>query len=664
MPQSNGRRRVVIENVQPEIDGGRFPSKRVVGETVVVEADVFGDGHDGVACVLRHRGPSDPAWHEVVMEPLGNDRWRASFRVQELGLYRFTVEGWTDRLLTWRRDLARRVDAPDQDLAPELEIGAQLLEATAARADKADAARLKAWVAALRAKGDVALRAAAALDPELGATATRWPDRALATRYEREVTVRVDRPRARYSTWYEMFPRSAAETAGRHGTIADVEKRLAYVAEMGFDVLYLPPIHPIGRSFRKGPNNSLVAGKDDVGSPWAIGGKEGGHTDILPALGTLADFDRLVAAAGKRGIELAMDIAYQCSPDHPWVTAHPQWFRHRPDGTIQYAENPPKKYQDIYPIDFESDDWEALWEALKQVVLFWAAHGVRIFRVDNPHTKAFAFWEWMIAEVQATYPDTIFLAEAFTRPKVMYRLAKLGFTQSYTYFSWRNTRSELIEYFTELTSTEAREFFRPNLWPNTPDILTEYLQIGGRAAFQVRAILAATLGASYGIYGPAFELGEHEPRSPGSEEYLNSEKFQIREWDLAAPHSLKPLLTRLNRARRENPALQRNDGLRFHPVDNPRLLCYSKSSEDGDNAVLMVVNLDLQHRQAGWVHLDLAAMGLAEDQAFQIQDELSGSRHLWQGPANYVELDPASMPAHLFRVRRMVRSERDFDYYL
>jgi len=656
MRLSEGRHRVVIENVRPEVDGGRFPVKRVVGEAVVVEADVFGDGHDAVACVLRHQGPGDTAWREQPMAPLGNDRWRASFQVSELGVYRYTVEGWSDRFLTWRRDLARRLEAPDQDLAPELEIGARLLEAAAQRADRTDAAQLTAWVADLRAPGDLADRAATALDPDLLAVASRWPDRSLATRFQRELPVRVERP-------YELFPRSTG-VAGRHGTFADCEKRLPDIAEMGFDVLYLPPIHPIGRSYRKGPNNSLVAAADDVGSPWAIGAKEGGHTEILPALGTMQDFQRLVAAARRQGMEVALDLAFQCSPDHPWVTAHPQWFRHRPDGSIQYAENPPKKYQDIYPLDFETEDWQGLWEALKQVVLFWAEREVRIFRVDNPHTKAFAFWEWMIGEVHAIYPDTIFLAEAFTRPKVMYRLAKLGFSQSYTYFSWRNTRQELVEYFTELTQTEVREFFRPNLWPNTPDILTEYLQIGGRPAFQVRAILAATLGASYGIYGPAFELGEHLPRSPGSEEYLDSEKFQIRQWNLAAPHSLRPLLTRLNRARRENPALQRDAGLRFHPVNNPLLLCYSKTSEDLANAVLVVVNLDLQHRQAGWVQLDLAALGLEEGLSFQVEDALSGSRYLWQGAANYVELDPASMPAHLFRIRRKVRSERDFDYYL
>jgi starch synthase (maltosyl-transferring) len=543
-------------------------------------------------------------------------------------------------------------------------MGARLLDQAAARATGTDAAKLKKGAASLRARGDLQARGQLALDPELAAAAARRPDRRFATRHDIEFRVRAERPRARYSTWYEMFPRSTAANPGQHGTFADLERRLAYVAEMGFDVLYLPPIHPIGLAFRKGPNNTLTAGPADVGSPWAIGADTGGHTAIHPALGTFEDFERLRQAAERRGIELALDLAYQCSPDHPWVKEHPEWFRHRPDGSIQYAENPPKKYQDIYPIDFESEDWPALWEGLKQVVLFWCGKGIRVFRVDNPHTKAFAFWEWMIAEVQSAYPDAIFLSEAFTRPKVMYRLAKLGFSQSYTYFSWRNTRQELVDYFTEITGPMVRQFFRANLWPNTPDILTEYLQMGGRPAFQLRVILAATLGANYGIYGPAYELGEHQPRLAGSEEYLDSEKYQIRRWDLESPASVRPLITRLNRARRENPALQADEGLTFHLVDNPLLLCYSKTSEDRTNTVLTVVNLDLQHRQSGWVHLDLEAMGLEEGQAFQVHDELSGSRYLWQGPANFVELDPASMPAHLFRIRLQVRSERDFDYYL
>jgi starch synthase (maltosyl-transferring) len=433
---------------------------------------------------------------------------------------------------------------------------------------------------------------------------------------------------------------------------------------MGFDVVYLPPIHPIGVSFRKGRNNTLTPTPEDPGSPWAIGGAEGGHTAIHPQLGTMADFERLVARARDLGMEIALDLAYQCTPDHPWVKSHPEWFRRRPDGTIQYAENPPKKYQDIYPIDFETEDWRALWDALKDVVLYWAQHGVRIFRVDNPHTKAFPFWEWMIAEVQGVYPDVLFLSEAFTRPKVMYRLAKLGFSQSYTYFAWRNTKDELTTYFTELTQTHVREFFRPNLWPNTPDILTEYLQFGGRPGFMIRLVLAATLGASYGIYGPAFELGDSTPRSPGSEEYLNSEKYEIRQWDLANPWSLRDFIARVNRIRRQSPALQTDRGLRFHQTDNPMLLCYSKTSDDQSSVVLVVVNLDFQHTQAGWVSLDLQALGMDETRPFQVHDELGEERYLWQGRRNYIELNPHSVPAHIFRLRRRVRTEKDFDYYL
>ncbi len=492
----------------------------------------------------------------------------------------------------------------------------------------------------------------------------RHPDRSLATRHPRELAVRVDRVRARYSTWYELFPRGAATEPGRHGTFKDCERRLDYVAAMGFDVVYLPPIHPIGRSFRKGPNNTLTPGPDDPGSPWAIGAKEGGHTAIHPELGTVADFERLVARARELGMEIALDMAFQCAPDHPWVTEHPDWFRHRPDGSIQYAENPPKKYQDIYPLDFESADWLGLWNALKQVVLYWVERGVRIFRVDNPHTKPFDFWEWLIAEVQAAHPDILFLSEAFTRPKVMYRLAKAGFTQSYTYFSWRNTAEELTAYFTELAEGDVREYFRPNLWPNTPDILTEYLQFGGRPAFTIRLVLAATLGASYGIYGPAFELGENTPREPGSEEYRDSEKFQIRQRNLDDPSSLRGVITRVNRIRRDNPSLQRDDGLRFHPSENPMLLCYSKASDDLTDVVLVVVNLDVRNQQAGFLNLDLGALGIAPDEAFQVHDELGDGRYLWQGSRNFVELNPHTMPAHIFRVRRRARTEQDFDYYL
>jgi starch synthase (maltosyl-transferring) len=461
-----------------------------------------------------------------------------------------------------------------------------------------------------------------------------------------------------------MFPRSASNKPGRHGTFKDVEARLPYVSAMGFDVLYLPPIHPIGESFRKGKNNVEQADDGDVGSPWAIGSSAGGHKAIHPQLGTLEDFRRLVAAAEKVGIEIALDAAFQCSPDHPYVKEHPDWFRQRPDGTIQYAENPPKKYQDIYPFDFESKDWQNLWDELKGIFEFWIEQGVKIFRVDNPHTKPFAFWEWCIGEIKSSHPEVLFLSEAFTRPKIMYRLAKLGFTQSYTYFAWRNTKRELTEYVTALTRSETREFLRPNFWPNTPDILTEYLQLGGRPAFVSRLVLAALLSPNYGIYGPPFEHCWNASREPGSEEYLDSEKYQVHHHDLDRPGSLKDFIARVNRLRREHAALQTNQNLQFHHVDNEEIICFSKSSEDRSQIILAVVSLDPHHRQSGWVELPLEDFGLDADRPCQVHDLLSDARFLWHGRRNYVELNPEIVPAHVFQVRRRIRSEKDFEYYL
>jgi starch synthase (maltosyl-transferring) len=652
--------RVLIEAVRPEIDAARFPIKRVVGDRVIVEADIFADGHDDLSCRLLYRREEDSDWTAVDLAPLGNDRWRGAFSVERLGRYCYTVEGWVDPLRTWRRNMTARI-AAGQDVAVDMLVGAELIEAAAARASGADAERLRAWADDVRTEQDVELRNARALDGDLADLALRYPDRALACRYDRELVVVVDRERARFSSWYELFPRSCAPEPGRHGTFRDVAAWVPDIAAMGFDVLYLPPIHPIGRTFRKGRNNAPEAGPDDVGSPWAIGAREGGHMSVHPALGTLEDFRRLVDAARARGVEIALDLAYQCAPDHPYVTEHPEWFRARPDGTIQYAENPPKKYQDIYPFDFECAAWRALWDELRRVIVFWIDQGVRIFRVDNPHTKAFPFWEWVITDLKAAHPDLIFLAEAFTRPRPMYRLAKLGFTQSYTYFTWRNTKAELTDYFRELTTTEVREFFRPNLWPNTPDILHEYLQTGGRAAFMVRGVLAATLGANYGVYGPAFELAEREPREPGSEEYRDSEKYEIRHRNPGVPGSLRPLLTALNRIRRDHPALQIDETLAFHDTDNPLLICYSKTSADGTDVVVVVVNLDPVYPQTGWVTLDLAVLGLAAGGAYEVHDLLTDQRYLWQGARNYVELSPAVGPAHLFAVRGHLRTERDFD---
>jgi starch synthase (maltosyl-transferring) len=651
----DGRRRVAIEAVSPEVDAGRFPAKRSLGEKVAIEADVFADGHDAVACVIRYRHQSDSAWTEVPMVALGNDRWRAEVIVSQLGRYLYTVLGWVDRFQTWRLQLAKRI-AAGQDVAQELKGGAQLVEAAAKRAQGVDAALLTKHAEAL-ASGS------ATIGKDLIDLMDRYPDRSEAVTYPRELEMLVDPERARFSAWYELFPRSAGEP-GRHSTFRDVETRLPYIAGMGFDVLYLPPIHPIGHTNRKGANNSIKASPGEPGSPWAIGSEEGGHKSIASELGTLDDFRHLLGAAREKGLDVALDIAFQCSPDHPYVREHPEWFRHRPDGSIQYAENPPKKYEDIVPFDFECEAWRELWAELLSIVTYWIDQGVHVFRIDNPHTKPFPFWEWLIGEVKRDNPDVIFLAEAFTRPRVMYRLAKCGFTQSYTYFTWRHTAWEITQYFTELTQSPISDFFRPNLWTNTPDILTEYLQTGGRPAFAARLVLAATLGANYGIYGPAFELIEAQAKEPGSEEYLDSEKYQLRSWNIDSPDSLREMITLVNEIRHENVALQSDRGLRFHTTENESLLAYTKSTTDLADVVLTVVNLDPHHTQAGMVTLPLKDLGLDTDKSYQAHELLSGARYLWNGPRNYVEINPHAAPAQIFRFRRRVRSEHDFEYFL
>lgn len=661
--QADGRR-LVIEHIDPQVDCGRFPIKRVVGESVVVEADIFADGHDQIGCQILYWHEKSPK--EISSSPmthLGNDRWRGEFSVGNLGRYGYTVEGWVDHFQTWRRDLVKRIDA-GQEIDVEFLVGASLLEDAATRAEGHDVEIIRRSVRQLRQEKDNELRKNVVFDPVLLDVVQHYPDQRLTTRHEGRLEVVVDRARTRFSAWYEVFPRSCSSQAGRHGTLRDCEAWLPYIASMGFDVVYLPPIHPIGHTFRKGKNNSVIAEPDDVGSPWAIGSEEGGHTAIHPQLGTLEDFRRFIERAKENGLEVALDIALQCTPDHPYVKEHRAWFRERPDGTIQYAENPPKKYQDIFPLDFETSDWRALWSEMRDVFLFWIKQGIRIFRVDNPHTKPFSFWEWVIREIKEQYPEVIFLGEAFTRPHVMYRLAKAGFSQSYTYFAWRNTKEELTDYFTELTHSSVREYFRPNLWPNTPDILPEYLQAGGRPAFMVRLILAATLGANFGIYGPAFELCENTPLQPGSEEYLNSEKYEIKSYDSDSPRSLKALIARINRIRNQNPALQSDRNLRFHGTDNPSLICYSKATDDLSNILIVIVNLDSNHPQRGWVQLDLSALGLDSNHAFQVHDLLGEGRFLWQGGRNYVELVPETLPAHILRVRRWTRTEQDFDYYL
>lgn len=661
MQPNEGRNRVIIEGVTPEIDGGRFPIKRIIGDETLVEADLLADGHDALSCALLYRKDKDPDWTEVLMEPLGNDRWRASFTVQELGLYCYTVRGWIDHFKTWSRDLQKRVQA-GQDVSVELLIGAEMVEEASKLATALDRDWLTTYAKTIKTGGAEGARQA--LSPELARLMLQYGSRASATTYDKELVISVDRELARFGSWYELFPRSCSPVAGQHGTFKDVEKRLTSISAMGFDILYMPPIHPIGKSFRKGRNNTTVVGPDDPGSPWAIGSSEGGHKSIHPELGTLEDFHHLVGAAAKAGIEIALDIAFQCSPDHPYVTEHPQWFRQRPDGTIQYAENPPKKYQDIYPFDFETEQWRDLWMELKSVFEYWIEQGIRIFRVDNPHTKPFPFWEWVITEIKRDYPETIFLAEAFTRPKALYGLAKRGFTQSYNYFPWRNTKWELTQYLTELTQTEVKEYTGPNLWPNTPDILTEFLQFGGRPAFISRFVLAATLGTSYGIYGPAFELCDNRPIAPGREEYLDSEKYEIKRWDIDRPDSLKGLISKINQIRHENPAFRSNANLHFHDVDNEQIIAYSRVNEDLSNRVLVVVNLDPHYKQSGFITLPLEEFGIDPYQPYQAHDLLTDARYLWHGARNYVELDPNTIPAHIFVIRKKVRTEHDFDYYL
>jgi starch synthase (maltosyl-transferring) len=659
----DGRSRVIIEAASPEVDGGAFPAKRVVGDVVVAEADIFADGHDLIAAVVLHRPDSETEWREVRMRPLVNDRWTAEFNVEKLGVHRFTIHAWIDHFLTWHRDMQKRVDggASEEELRVQLQIGLGYIRAAAARAGTRDRRKLESFAATL--EGDDALddKIEDAGSEDLLALMWRNAERRFVTKYPRELLIDVDRPRAAYSAWYELFPRSASPEEGSHGTFRDVEAQLPRIARMGFDVVYLPPIHPIGTTFRKGKNNKVQAEPDDVGSPWAIGGAEGGHKATHPQLGTIDDFERLVMKAKEVGLEVAMDIAFQASPDHPYVKEHPSWFQLRPDGTIQYAENPPKKYQDIYPFHFESDQWQELWAELRDVFAFWIGKGVRIFRVDNPHTKPLPFWEWCIHDLEREWPDLIFLAEAFTRPKIMYRLAKAGFTQSYTYFAWRHTKHELTEYFEEITKPPVSDFFRPNAWPNTPDILTEYLQYGGRAAFVQRFLLAATLAASYGIYGPVYERYVHQAREHGSEEYLDSEKYEVRHWP-DTDDDMTELIAAVNRIRRDNPALQQNATLRFHPTDNEHLLCYSKSA--GDNVVVVVVNLDARNTHAGWIDLDLAALQLEPGRTYQVHDLLSHARHSWHGPRNYVQINPSIVPAHIFRIRRRVRTEKDFEYFL
>ncbi len=658
--------RVVVEPVRPVVDGGALPAKATLGEPIRVDADVFTHGHDLAVAALRWRVVNAKgvagAWQEVPMTAFGNDRFTATITPTELGRLEIDILGWVDHLETWRRDTVAKI-AAGLDVQLELATGVGLLD-EALRSTvlpDTDRSRLMALRTQLQ-RGDGTPLADDAWTPILWRSSTRAPVAHLAD----PLPIDVDPLHGAFGAWYEFFPRSTVTSGtitepGAHGTLLESIDRLDHIAELGFDIVYLPPIHPIGTAKRKGRNNSTTALPDDVGSPWAIGSADGGHTSVAPELGTVDDVVTFSAACQERGMQLALDIAFQCSPDHPWVTEHPEWFAKRSDGSIQFAENPPKKYEDIYPLDFESSDWQQLWEALADVFRFWIDRGITVFRVDNPHTKAFPFWAWALATIRREHPETVFLAESFTRPRVMERLAKIGFNQNYTYFAWRQSSWELREYFTDL-STRTVDYFRPNAWPNTPDILTEQLQTGGRPVFVTRAILAATLSPSWGVYGPAFELLEHEPVREGSEEYLDSEKYQLRSWQLDRDDSLAPLLGRLNSIRREHRAFRNLDTLHFHETDGPGLLCFTKTDALGlGRPIIVVVNLDPFERHSGFVDIDLAAIGLPYDAEYDVVDELGGVTYRWHGNRNFVDLAPWSASAHIFTVHRVDEPTANID---
>ena len=638
------QRRVAIDRVAPEVADGRFAVKRILGETVTVEADIICDGHDELECRLLVRHGTFGQWQAVSMTCLGNDRWQASFTADRIGCWHYQVAARVDTFATWRRDLRKRFDA-GEDLATELTAGSELVCEASHRANAALAAEMNTLASQLRRDAGLAV----AESERLAELMTSHADRRQETQLNSPRPVWVDRPLARASSWYELFPRSWGSRPGEHGSFRDLAERLDYVQQLGFEIVYMPPIHPIGAAFRKGRNNTLVADADDVGSPWAIGSAEGGHTAIHPQLGTFDDFEALRQRAESLGIELALDFALQCSPDHPWVREHPEWFRWRSDGTIRYAENPPKKYQDIVPLDFACDAWRSLWQALEEVVRFWVDRGVKIFRVDNPHTKPFAFWEWLITNIHRTHPEVLFLSEAFTRPKTMYRLAKIGFTQSYTYFTWRVEKEELAEYFEEVTRPPVSDFFRPNFWPNTPDILHATLQEGGRPMFISRLVLASLSVGNWGIYGPAFELLEASPMEPGSEEYLNSEKYELKSWPLDAPESLAPLIRRINTLRREEPALATATAPQIEEIDHPQLLAWSKYDPATTNRIVVVVLLTPTAPASGHLSLDLTRLGLPVQGAVAAEELLTGERVVWPAGEAPLTLGPGQ-PAAIYRL--------------
>lgn len=658
---------VIIQNVSPQLDHGRYAVKRATGQDLVVEADIFKEGHDVVRALLKYRPEGAPAWKETPMRPLINDRWQGSFPVTTIGKWEYTIEAWGDTFCSWQEEIHKKFAGGIQDLRSESLEGSALVSAAAQRAGKsADAKALKAFAAELQEADAEGTNRIASL-PELSALMTFWPDRGLSTTYEPALPLWVDRERAVFAAWYEFFPRSAEGKADSGSKFRDCLGRVDDAKAMGFDVIYFPPIHPIGETNRKGRNNSLKCEPGEPGVPYAIGNSRqgvngGGHMDVAPELGTLEDFSWLVGEIKKRGMEVAIDFAINCSPDHPYVKAHPDWFFKRPDGTIKYAENPPKKYEDVYPLNFHNPDWKGLWKEMRDVIAFWCRLDVRTFRVDNPHTKPVSFWEYLIAEIHEDFPDAVFLSEAFTRPKMMQTLAKAGFTQSYTYFTWRNSKYELTEYLTELTQTEMKDYFRANFFTNTPDILPVMLQQSGRPGFMIRAALAATLSPVYGIYS-GFELCEATPM-PGKEEYLDSEKYQFkgRNWD--APGNIKDYITRLNAIRRENRAMQEYANLQFQPAENDNILFFSKTTSAAEDLILVAISVDPYNAQTAFVHVPLAALNIGEKETYQVEDLLTGERFSWTGARNFISLNPHTRPAHIFRIRRWAGRENGRDVYL
>ncbi len=645
-----GKQRVVVENISPEIDGGIFFIKRAVGENVVVEADIFCDGHDDVCADVLYRRAMDDRWRRAPMRHIEQGMWRGKFVIESVDDYYYTVEGWVNQFKTWQQDLKKRLES-GQDISVDLKVGVQIIEKIIKGKDGEDISKIKWHISGMQNMLNIAEATNYALSEDLLNAVVNYRNDESAGRYPKQLKVHVDRKKALFSSWYELFPRSF-DPDGVHGSFKDVEMLLPEIQRMGFDVLYFPPIHPIGHTKRKGKNNSPDSQEGDPGSPWAIGSEEGGHKAINPALGTMEDFVSFVKKAKDFDMEVALDLAFQCSPDHPYVKDHPEWFTWRPDGTIQYAENPPKKYEDVLPINFLTDHWRELWDELRSIVFFWVDRGVRIFRVDNPHTKPFAFWQWLIPEVRRVNPEVIFLSEAFTEPKVMKRLAKVGFTQSYTYFTWRNTKHEFIEYLNELTQTEMKEYFRPNFWPNTPDILPFHLQEGGRPAFIARLVLAATLSSNFGIYGPAYELCEAQPVL-GKEEYLHSEKYEFKYWDWNKWGNLKDLIATVNRLRKENPALHSTNNIKFCDSNNENVLCYYKATEDNSNIVFVAVNLDFKNTQETWIDFPIWDVGINQGQPYKMIDLMDGSEYIWKDQSNYIQLNPDVMPAHIFHVQRM-----------